>query len=178
MSEAGVQTPLLGRPWVLLLLFCLPTVLATAAVAFNYGGSPGSGVAEPLAPAQQNAAAISRDVARSMVPGTQVADVGGIVASISYAGEVSQLPATATVFVFARRPGVPMPVAVEKYQPSQLPVEVVFRGTQDEAEPLQITARLSLAGGVRLEASDVEASSEPLVPGLQETHIDLRIPPL
>jgi hypothetical protein len=113
-----------------------------------------------------------------MLPGAQVAGSGGIVARVSYAGDITRLPASATVFVFARRPGVPMPVAVEKYQPDQLPVEVVFRAPDDSGTPMQITARLSRAGGVRLEAGDVEASSEPMVPGAQETRVELQIPPL
>jgi len=113
-----------------------------------------------------------------MLPGAQPAATGGIVALVSYAGDVASLPASATVFVFARRAGVPMPVAVEKYQPSQLPVEVVFRAPDETATPLQITARLSRSGGVRLEAGDVEASSEPMVPGTQESRVELQIPPL
>lgn len=180
---------LLNRTWVLLLVCCVPSVLVTALVAYNLGAAsvaltpapvPASA---PVASAPSGSAAppnsgAQRVVAQSMLPGAQPAATGGIVALVSYAGDVASLPAAATVFVFARRAGVPMPVAVEKYQPSQLPVEVVFRAPDDTGTPLQVTARLSRSGGVRLEAGDVEASSEPMVPGPQESRVELQIPPL
>ena len=180
---------LLNRPWVLLLVCCVPTVLVTAVVAYNLGAASMAVSSAPAAarspttssPAVTTAAPtpeVRRVVAQSMLPGAQPAATGGIVALVSYAGDVASLPASATVFVFARRPGVPMPVAVEKYQPSQLPVEVVFRAPDETATPLQITARLSRSGGVRLEGGDVEASSEPMVPGTQESRVELQIPPL
>ena len=177
---------LLSRPWVLLLICCLPTVLATAVVAYDLGARS-LAAAPTQAPAVTPLAATEpqarppvsrRDVAQSMLPGAQTAASGGIVASVSYAGDIASLPASASIFVFARRAGVPMPVAVERYQPSQLPVEVVFRAPDESGTPLQITARLSRGGGVRLEPGDVEASSEPMVPGAQETRIELRIPSL
>lgn len=182
----------LKRPWVLLLVCCVPTVLATAIVAYNLGAasvesavavSPGgtpAAAATSLPPPVEPQAnrAVQRVVAQPMMPGAQPATSGGIVALVSYAGDVATLPASATVFVFARRAGVPMPVAVERYQPNQLPVEVVFRAPDATEEPLQITARLSRGGGVRLEDGDVEASSQPMVPGPQETRVELQIPRL
>lgn len=184
-SKVRIKNKVLNRAWVLLLICCVPTVLVTTGVAYYLGAesvevSPhrvvgGSGASTPLSPA---VSAVRRDVARSMLPGTQAATSGGIVALVSYAGDISNLPASATVFVFARRAGVPMPVAVQRYQPDQLPVEVVFFGAGETATPLQITARLSRGGGVRLEDGDAEASSPPLLPGPQETRIELRIPSL
>lgn len=177
---------LLNRPWVLLLVCCVPTVLVTALVAYNLGAAsvaltpapaPASAPA-PIAPTTPPSTGVQRVVAQSMLPGAQPAATGGIVAQVSYAGDVASLPAAATVFVFARRAGVPMPVAVEKYQPSQLPVEVVFRAPDDTGTPLQVTARLSRSGGVRLEPGDVETSSEPMVPGAQESRVELQIPSL
>jgi hypothetical protein len=184
--ERRLMGDLLRRPWVLLLACCVPTVLVTAAVAYSLGGAsaedapPGAGHAVvDRAPSNVPAAsAVPRVVAQPMLPGAQAATSGGIIALVSYAGDTSGLPAPATVFVFARRAGVPMPVAVERYQPSQLPVEVVFRAPDDAGTPLQITARLSLGGGVRLEAGDVEASSQPMVPGPEEARIELQIPAL
>ena len=183
---------LLSRSWVLLLVCCVPTVVVTAAVAYNLrvvSGAAPFEVALPAAASRGDAAAgisassttapdssVPRVVAQPMLPGVNPATSGGIVAQISYAGDTAGLPASATVFVFARRAGVPMPVAVERYQPSQLPVEVVFRAPDDSGTPLQITARLSLSGGVRLEAGDVEASSQPMVPGPEEARIELQIP--
>ncbi|MDH3643076.1 MAG: hypothetical protein OES38_13325 [Gammaproteobacteria bacterium] len=180
---------LLNRPWILLLVCCVPTVLVTALVAYNLGAasvaltSTPAPARAPVAPAPTGSAAgpdagAQRIVAQSMLPGAQPAATGGIVALVSYAGDIASLPASATVFVFARRAGVPMPVAVEKYQPSQLPVEVVFRAPDETGTPLQVTARLSRSGGVRLEAGDVEASSEPMIPGAQESRVELLIPPL
>jgi hypothetical protein len=180
---------LLSRPWALVLICCIPTVLVTAAVAYHLGVASvavvppasvnnvhaGSVAARTDSPSTPR---VPRDIAQPMLPGAEVATSGGIVARISYAGDPSSLPASATVFVFARRPGVPMPVAVERYQPGQLPVEVVFRAPDESDAALQITARLSLSGGVRLAPGDVEASSQPLVPGPEETRIELQIPPL
>lgn len=168
---------LLARPWVLLLACCVPTVVVTAVVAYNLGAASAAAPLDRAAGrAHQASAAVQRDVAQPMLPGAEPAASGGIVALVSYAGDVTTLPASAAVFVFARRAGVPMPVAVERYQPNQLPVEVVFRAPDAAATPLQVTARLSLGGGVRLEEGDVETSSQPLVPGPEEERIELRIP--
>ncbi len=172
---------LLQRTWVLMLVCCVPTALLTAVVAYNLGAASAAGLpdtgAGPVHPVAASPS-VQRDVAQPMIPGGDAATSGGIVALVSYAGNVNTLPAAATVFVFARRAGVPMPVAVERYQPAQLPVEVVFRAPDASGTPLQITARLSLGGGVRLEQGDVEASSQPLVPGSDEQRIELQIPSL
>jgi hypothetical protein len=172
------------RPIVLLLVCCVPTVLATAGVAYYLGVDPVVSVAQTVAvdvAAYGQPAAppvVRRDVARSMLPGAASTDSAGLVAHVTYAGDVATLPASAAVFVFARRADIPMPLAVERYQPAELPVEVVFFAPDESPTPLLITARLSRGGGVRLEEGDSEASSEPMLPGPKETRVELRIPSL
>ena len=113
-----------------------------------------------------------------MLAGAQAATTGGISVLVSYAGDVGSLPVGAAVFIFARRGGETMPVAVERFTPSQLPVEVVFRAPDEKRSELQITARLSMSGGVRLQPGDVEASLEPMVPPEREVRVELQIPPI
>jgi len=173
-----------NRPFVLLLVCCVPTVLATAGVAYYLGAESAVSVPQTIAVdvaahGQPSAPpAVRRDVARSMLPGAPSTTSAGLIALVTYAGDVASLPASAAVFVFARRADIPMPLAVERYRPDELPVEVVFFAPDESPTPLQITARLSRGGGVQMEEGDSQASSEPLVAGAQEIRVELRIPSL
>lgn len=79
-------------------------------------------------------------------------------------------PPGATVFVFARAPGTPMPLAVQRFPASELPRAVVL----DEGAAMipgqglgsvpavEIIARVTASGGVRAQPGDLEGRLGPL----------------
>jgi len=81
---------------------------------------------------------------------------------VTYPGDVRLLPETAVVYVFARRPGESMPLAVERFEPAVLPRTVEFQRRGSELADVELVARLSLAGGVHLGPGDAEVASGPL----------------
>lgn len=81
---------------------------------------------------------------------------------VTYPGDVRLLPETAVVYVFARRPGQAMPLAVERFEPAALPRTVEFQRRGAELTGVELVARLSLAGDVYLRPGDTEAVSGPL----------------
>jgi hypothetical protein len=160
------------RNLAIVALCCLPTIAITTVVAQRYspdergvGGSPAS--------AAHVDEAVGRVVAQPMRPGEPVGPAA-VVASVSYEGDVAGLPKTAAVFVFARRSGERMPVAVERLAPARLPVDVVFR--HEAGAELEIVARVSLLGGAKLEEGDVESAVTVVAPGEGEKVIALRLP--
>ena len=76
----------------------------------------------------------------------------------------------ATVFVFARTPGTPMPLAVDRFLASELPREVVLDegsamipGQGLRSVPaLEVVARVTASGGVRAQPGDLEGRLGPL----------------
>ena len=76
----------------------------------------------------------------------------------------------ATVFVFARTPGTPMPLAVDRFLASELPREVVLDegsamipGQGLRSVPaLEVVARVTASGGVRAAPGDLEGRLGPL----------------
>lgn len=76
----------------------------------------------------------------------------------------------ATVFVFARTPGTPMPLAVDRFLASELPREVVLDegsamipGQGLRSVPaLEVVARVTANGGVRAQPGDLEGRLGPL----------------
>ncbi len=79
-------------------------------------------------------------------------------------------PPDATVFVFARTPGTPMPLAVDRFLASELPRDVVLDegsamipGQGLRSVPaLEVVARVTASGGVRAQAGDLEGRLGPL----------------
>lgn len=159
------------RNLVILMLCCVPTIAITFVMAHRYAAD------EPATAGLTDAVSgqdeIRRVEARAMQPGEPFGPAS-VVAVVSYAGTVAHLPETAAVFVFARRSGERMPVAVERFAPTQLPAEVVFRSKGGEA--LEIVARLTRLGGARLEEGDVESVIEVVAPAAGEIGVELRLP--
>lgn len=88
---------------------------------------------------------------------------------LSLAPGLSAAP-EATVFVFARTPGTPMPLAVDRFLASELPREVVLDegsamipGQGLRSVPaLEVVARVTASGGVRAAPGDLEGRLGPL----------------
>lgn len=78
---------------------------------------------------------------------------------VTYAGDVRVLPETSVVYVFARRPGQTMPLAVERFEPSALPRTVEFERRDSEVPDVELVARLSLTGDVYQQPGDSEVVS-------------------
>jgi cytochrome c-type biogenesis protein CcmH len=89
--------------------------------------------------------------------------------ALSLAPGLSAAP-DATVFVFARTPGTPMPLAVDRFLASELPRDVVLDegsamipGQGLRSVPaLEVVARVTASGGVRAQAGDLEGRLGPL----------------
>ena len=83
--------------------------------------------------------------------------------ALSLAPGLSASP-DATVFVFARTPGTPMPLAVDRFPARELPREVVLDegsamipGQGLRSVPaLEVVARVTASGGVRAAPGDLE----------------------
>ncbi|MGE0624156.1 MAG: hypothetical protein AB7I04_05385 [Pseudomonadales bacterium] len=92
----------------------------------------------------------------------QGAALYGVNVAISYPGSQA-LEKAAMVYVFLRKPGTRMPLAVQHFAAAELPKTVSFAGTgQDEA--VELVVRLSPSGRVDRSAGDVEFSR--MLPGL------------
>lgn len=83
-----------------------------------------------------------------------------LLASVEYAGDAAGLPDAAKVFVFIREPGSRMPLAVEQFAPSDLPVQVGFSAPDKSVKSIEAVARLSLTGAVTKHGDDPEVVSE------------------
>jgi hypothetical protein len=79
-----------------------------------------------------------------------------VVATVAYQGDVTTLPGGAKLFVFARVPGQRMPLAVESFAPSELPLQVGFSPSDSSIDQLEVVARLSMTGSVTKHAGDPE----------------------
>ena len=115
---------------------------------------PAAGVAPGAVPAPQ------MGMARSMMPGAGSTGTvaPGVTVRVSIAAPVSDWPATARVYVFARRPGERMPLAVERYGVGELPVSLAFSAPEDGGA-LELVARLSRSGNVTFDDGDLEAAA-------------------
>ena len=90
--------------------------------------------------------------------------------ALSLAPGLSASP-EATVFVFARTPGTPMPLAVDRFPARELPREVVLDegsamipGQGLRSVPaLEVVARVTASGGVRAAPGDLEGRLGPLL---------------
>ena len=150
-------------------LEAVPTTGARVTLALGPTAPPPSFTLEALAPAAPLAAP-------PVVPG-QAREAGeagdeapaALRLALSLAPGLSASP-EATVFVFARTPGTPMPLAVDRFPARELPREVVLDegsamipGQGLRSVPaLEVVARVTASGGVRAAPGDLEGRLGPL----------------
>ena len=104
------------------------------------------------------------------------AQQAAVVVDVAYAGDTQLLPATAKIFVFAREPGKRMPLAVESFQPHQLPQRVGFASPESAVERVEVVARLSLTGAVTRHGNDPEVVSAAVQFAQAPQMLELMIP--
>lgn len=100
---------------------------------------------------------------------------------LSLAPGLSAAP-EATVFVFARTPGTPMPLAVDRFPASALPRAVVLDDTSAmipgqglrSVPALEVVARVTASGGVRAAPGDLEGRLGPLSTEDAKTFSDVK----
>lgn len=124
-----------------------------------------SGCAEPVEPMDPTAKTVSSVDADST-----------LLARIEFSGDTSNLPDAAKVFVFIREKGKTMPLAVEQFAPTDLPVQVGFSKPEASVQTVEAIARLSLTGGVMKHPNDPEIVSEALSTENYGRSIQLVIP--
>jgi cytochrome c-type biogenesis protein CcmH len=150
-------------------LEAVPTTGARVTLALGPTAPPPSFTLEAAAPAAPLAAP-------PVVPG-QAREAGeagdeapaALRLALSLAPGLSASP-EATVFVFARTPGTPMPLAVDRFPARELPREVVLDegsamipGQGLRSVPaLEVVARVTASGGVRAAPGDLEGRLGPL----------------
>jgi cytochrome c-type biogenesis protein CcmH len=108
-----------------------------------------------------------------------------VVVTVSLAPEFSAAQSQgAILFVFARAiNGPPMPLAVARLDPRQLPVTVTLDDSMamvpgvnlSSAKQIEVVARISASGQVRAEPGDLEGSSVPLTLGSAAQQLQLQI---
>ena len=163
-------SPAGGDGMLEVVLEAVPTSGARVTLALGPTAPPPSFTLEALAPAAPLAAP-------PVVPGqAREAGEAGIEApaalrlALSLAPGLSAAP-DATVFVFARTPGTPMPLAVDRFPARELPREVVLDegsamipGQGLRSVPaLEVVARVTASGGVRAAPGDLEGRLGPLL---------------
>ncbi len=104
------------------------------------------------------------------------AQQAAVVVDVAYAGDAQILPETAKIFVFAREPGKRMPLAVESFQPHQLPQRVGFASPETAVARVEVVARLSLTGAVTRHGNDPEVVSAAVAFKQQPQMLQLTIP--
>lgn len=87
----------------------------------------------------------------------------GVNVDIRYSGVGTNLGDTAMVYVFLRKPGTRMPLAVQHFPAGELPKTVSFAGT-GQADAVELVVRLSPSG--RVDASPEDVESILVLPGL------------
>ena len=163
-------SPAGGDGMLEVVLEAVPTSGARVTLALGPTAPPPSFTLEALAPAAPLAAP-------PVVPGqAREAGEAGVEApaalrlALSLAPGLSAAP-DATVFVFARTPGTPMPLAVDRFPARELPREVVLDegsamipGQGLRSVPaLEVVARVTASGGVRAAPGDLEGRLGPLL---------------
>jgi len=99
-----------------------------------------------------------------------------LVAQVALAGNATSQPAAAKIFVFVRVTGTSMPLAVEQFNPSDLPTAVGFAPPKQVVGQVEVVARLSLTGAVSKQPGDQEVISEPISIDQWASNILLTIP--
>jgi len=134
----------MNRNLTWLLLCCLPGVLLVLAAAWST--MPGAPSAEERLPTV-SLRVMGGDGFRSAPAEAH--------ARVAYGGDPARLPPAAAVFVFLQAPDRPMPIAVGRFAPAELPLRVAFGPIPEGGA--ELVARLSLSGGVEGAPGDVEA---------------------
>jgi hypothetical protein len=80
----------------------------------------------------------------------------GVVADVSFAGDVEDLPGSAKVYLFLRAKGERMPLAVQYFDATELPKRASF-ATREPLTDVELVARISLSGRVEKSVGDPEA---------------------
>ena len=143
-------------------LEAVPTTGARVTLALGPTAPPPSFTLETASAAPRPAPV---EAPREMEEGAQAA----LRLALSLAPGLSA-PPEATVFVFARTPGTPMPLAVDRFLVRELPREVVLDegsamipGQGLRSVPaLEVVARVTASGGVRAAPGDLEGRLGPL----------------
>lgn len=111
------------------------------------------------------------DAGMEPLPEPQPADASAVAITVSVSLDpqlAMRYPDGASVFVIARRPGgPPMPVAVEKLQPSGFPLTVTLTDADSlmpttklsQLDRVELTARVSASGDATAQAGDFESAS-------------------
>ena len=149
-------------------LEAVPTTGARVTLALGPTAPPPSFALETVAPAATPAPSGIAGQASDAGEAVEAAPAA-LRLALSLAPGLSAAP-DATVFVFARTPGTPMPLAVDRFQASELPREVVLDdgsamipGQGLRSVPaLEVVARVTASGGVRAQAGDLEGRLGPL----------------
>lgn len=81
----------------------------------------------------------------------------GVIVDLSYPGNAASLDADARVYVFLRRAGERMPLALQYFSAGELPKRVSLP-TSEPLSGVELVARLSFSGRVERTAGDVEVS--------------------
>jgi hypothetical protein len=107
---------------------------------------------------------------------TRMSGQAQLTAMVTYSGQIEKLPAEAVVFVYAREVGKTMPLAVERFTPDQLPMQVGFSNPGAEVSAVEVVARLSLTGAVARHPGDQEIVSAPIAVSNYAQSLPLVIP--
>ena len=79
----------------------------------------------------------------------------GLIADISFEGDLSQFSHNAKIVVFMRKANARMPLAVEQFKVSDLPKLVSFASVMQDAD-IELVTRLSPSGKIQKSANDIE----------------------
>ncbi|MEZ5557943.1 MAG: hypothetical protein R3E86_05275 [Pseudomonadales bacterium] len=108
-------------------------------------------------PTSPHAGAMRSVMPAAAAPGGSGEVTARLGVTVSYAGDSSSLPDSAAVFVFLRAAGQRMPLVVERFAAAELPKTISLGLQGDPASAMEVVARLSLNGDVRLDPDDTEA---------------------
>jgi len=129
------------------------TVPSAVLIWLFIGPLPSAAPGNPVPPPAS--AADAATLPATPVPATAPAS-GTVDVSVGYAGEVAALPEAATVFVFLRATGQRMPLTVERFRAGELPRQVTLAIPDHPRVGLEVVARLSRNGDVRLDQQDAQ----------------------
>ena len=124
----------------------------------------------------------------ALLPPGELPDAGAPVASVTLVIDIdesvrSQVDDSMRLFVYARNPAMPMPLAAENLALPDFPVEVTLDDsmymienlTLSSAQNVIVGARLSRSGQATAQSGDIQAVSEPFVLSEQDGPVILTI---
>jgi len=143
-----------------------------------------------LGAGSREAAVLRERIARveALLPPGELPDAGAPVASVTLVIDIdesvrSQVDDSMRLFVYARNPAMPMPLAAENLALPDFPVEVTLDDsmymienlTLSSAQNVIVGARLSRSGQATAQSGDIQAVSEPFVLSEQDGPVILTI---